>query len=134
MRTQYLMCFPMVALIVAGAGALGAFDAEARPPVRAERVSFIPTPIIYSTPAGFIPTDSFVVTFVLVDTAELARMWDALENDLIWREVLQYGTFEVFVVTNQQEEAAAFSRINAARIEGKKSGFEVVVQDTRPKP
>jgi hypothetical protein len=133
-RSQYLVSFPLVALIVAGAGALGAFDAQPRPEVRAERVSFIPTPIVFSTPAGYIPTDSLIVTYILVSSEDMRMMWDRLENDLIWREVLQYGTFEVEVVTNQQEETEAFSRIATARADGKKSGFEVVIQDMRTKP
>ena len=134
MRTQYLVSFPLIALIVAGAGALGAFDAQARPPARAERVSFIPTPIVYSTPDGYIPTESFTVTFILVSSPEYQRAYDALENDLIWREVLEYGTFEVLLVTNRQEETEAFQRIEEARVAGKKAGYEVSIEDKRTKP
>ncbi|HLG11189.1 MAG TPA: hypothetical protein VI876_05460 [Dehalococcoidia bacterium] len=131
-RTQYLMSFPLVALIVAGAAALGAFDARAQPaPQRLERVSYIPTPIVYSTPVGFIPTDDLVVTYVLVDTADAQAALDSFENGLVWREVLQFGTFEVLLVTNADEEAAAFKRIAEARVRGRVSGFQVQVDDQR---
>jgi len=131
-RTQYLMSFPLVALIVAGAAALGAFDARAQPaPQRLERVSYIPTPIVYSTPVGFIPTDDLVVTYVLVDTADAQAALDSFENGLVWREVLQFGTFEVLLVTNADEEAAAFKRIAEARVRGRVSGFQVQVVDQR---
>ena len=132
-RTQYLMIFPLVALVVAGAGAMGAFDVEARPPARAERVSFIPTPIAFATPDGFVPTRAAVLTVVLVGSEEERALWNALESGLVWREVLQYGHIEVLVVRNAQQEADAFARIEAARQQGKKDGFDVVIQDQRRK-
>ncbi len=126
------MSFPLLALIVATAAALGAFDARAQPaPQLVERESFIPTPIIFSTPVGFIPTDLLMVTYVLVDTEEEAAMLDSFEQGLVWREVLQHMTFEVLVVTNADEEAAAFRRVAQARINGRTAGFEVEVDDRR---
>jgi hypothetical protein len=130
-RTQWLMSFPLVALIAAGAGALGAFDAGDKRPQRVDLASFIPTPIPYATPANFIPTDPLLVTFILVSTEEEQAVLQAFENGLIWREVLQHGTFEVLVITNEEQEAAAFRRIERARNAGRESGFIVQVDDRR---
>jgi hypothetical protein len=131
-RTQYLMSFPLLALIVAGAGALGAFDAKAQPAPRpVDPASYIPTPIVFSTPVGYIPTDPLLVTFVLVDTPEHAAVLAGFENGLIWREILAYGRFEVLLVEDAEQEAAAFRRIAAARVAGRQAGYEVQVDDRR---
>jgi hypothetical protein len=133
-RTQWLMSFPLLALITAGAAALGVFDARAQPePQRAERVSYIPTPIVYSTPVGFIPTDLLQVTFVLVDSEDEEAAYDAIETGLIWREILQHGTFETLLIRNAEEEAEAFKVIADARVRGRTAGFEVLVDDRRAK-
>ena len=132
MRTQYLMSFPLLALILAGAGALGAFDPRAQPaPQRVDPASYIPTPIIFSTPVGYFPTALLEVTFVLVDSPEEEAMLDVFESGLIWREVLQHYTFEVLLITNAKEEAAAFQRIAEARVTGSRSGFKVLIDDRR---
>jgi len=131
-RTQWLMSFPLLALIVAGAAALGAFDARPQPlPQRVDAASYIPTPIVFSTPVGFIPTQDLVVTFVLVSRPEDEAAFDAFENGLIWREVLQYGTFEVLLVRDDAEEAVAMKRIAEATARGKREGFQVLVDDQR---
>jgi hypothetical protein len=131
-RTQWLMSFPLLALIVAGAAALGAFDARPQPaPHRVDAASYIPTPIVFSTPVGYIPTQELVVTYVLVDSEEDEAALDAFENGLIWREVLQYGTFEVLLVRDDAEEAVARKRIADATARGKREGFQVLVDDRR---
>jgi hypothetical protein len=131
-RTQWLMSFPLLALIVAGAAALGAFDARPQPaPQRVDAASYIPTPIVFSTPVGFIPTQELVVTFILVSRPEEAAALDAFENGLIWREVLQYGTFEVLLVRNEVEETDAMKRIADATVRGKREGYQVQVEDRR---
>ena len=134
MRTQYLMSFPLLALIVAGAGALGAFDPRAQPAAqRVDPASYIPTPIIFSTPVGYFPTALLQVTFVLVDSQEQEAAYDAVESGLVWREILQHGTFETLLVRNAQEEAAALKKIADARVQGRAAGFEVLVDDRRGK-
>jgi hypothetical protein len=131
-RTQWLMSFPLLALAIAGAAALGAFDARAQPePQRVARQPSIPTPIVYSTPVGYIPTEELIVTFVLVSTPEDEAVLQEFENGLIWREILAAGTFEVLLVRNTQEERRAFQRIEEARVLGKRSGFVVEVDDRR---
>jgi hypothetical protein len=131
-RTQWLMSFPLLALIVAGAAALGAFDARPQPAAqRVAAASYIPTPIAFATPVGYIPTQKLVVSFILVSRPEEAAALDAFENGLIWREVLQYGTFEILLVTNPTEEAAAFRKIADARARSDREGFTVLVDDRR---
>jgi hypothetical protein len=133
-RTQWLMSFPLLALIVAGAAGLGAFDARAQlAPRPADRASFIPTPIPYVTPANYIPPEPLQLTFLLVSNREDEAVLNAFESGLIWREILAHGTFEVILITNAEEEAAAFRQIERARIAGREAGFEVSVEDQRSK-
>jgi hypothetical protein len=131
-RTQWLMSFPLLALTVAGAAALGAFDPRPQqPPPRVDAASYIPTPIVFSTPVGFIPTQELVVTFILVSRPEEAAALDSFENGLIWREILQYGTFEILMVRSEAEETEAMRRIADATARGKREGYQVQVEDRR---
>ncbi|HWC31478.1 MAG TPA: hypothetical protein VG845_15500 [Dehalococcoidia bacterium] len=130
-RTQWLMSFPLVALIVAGAAALGAFDAKAEERPRIGRIPSIPTPIPYVTPANPIRTEPLQVNFILVSTREDEAVLDAFESGLVWREILAHGTFEVLLVTNAEEEAAAYRLIERARRQGQEAGYVVSVDDRR---
>ena len=131
-RTQWLMSFPLLALIVAGAAALGAFDPRPQqPPQRVDAASYIPTPIVFSTPMGYIPTQELVVTFILVSRPEEAAALDSFENGLIWREILQYGTIEILLVRSEAEETEAVRRIAEATARGKREGYQVQVEDRR---
>jgi hypothetical protein len=130
-RTQWLMSFPLLALSVAGAAALGAFDARAQTPQRVDPRSFIPTPIPYVTPVNPVVNNPLQVTFILVSDPQDEAVLNAFESGLIWREILAHGTFEILLVTNPEEEAQAQRIIAGARVRGRSEGFEVLVLDRR---
>jgi hypothetical protein len=131
-RRHYMVGFSIVALVVAGAAAVGYFDVTDDTRVLAERRQpAIPTPIPYVTPAVVIPTDPLIVTFVIVDSEDHLAVMDSFENGLIWREVLRHGTFETLLVASPEDEAQAQKIIAATRERGRSEGFQVVVQDMR---
>lgn len=122
--------FTLVVLVIAGAGALGYFDADAEPPRQAVRApTATPGPI--PTPGTFAVPDPITLTFVLVSTEEHQAVLDAIESGFVWREILQSGTIDVLLVRNPAEEAEAMRKIEAAREVSERSGFVVVVQDLR---
>ena len=115
MRSHYMLGVSVVAVVVAAAGALGLFDAD---PADERRGLSAPgtTPLLpQPTAAATGPAPFLTVTYVLVSTEEERLVWDNVEETINQRELLSTMALEVLVVTNAEQEAAAYELIDAAR-------------------
>jgi hypothetical protein len=134
-RGNYMLGVSIVVLAVAaliGLGLIATGDNSSTPAPQAfaaTRVPGTPTPLtVHLAPAT---SSRLTVTYYLVGSEDARATLDTVEDDLIFREVLTMHTFEVLVVTNAADEAAAQREIAAARERGLKDGFKVDVQDLR---
>ena len=103
-----------MAVGIAAAGALGGFDGwsgHQTPDVQVGRAVV--------SDAGTVATPGappfLTVTYVLVSTEEERAVWDNVEETINQRELLSTMALEVLVVTNAEQEAAAYELIDAAR-------------------
>jgi hypothetical protein len=131
-RRQYMVGFTLVALIVAGAGALGYFDAsDSAPSPPREVVAPTATLVPYATPLTFIPAEPLTVTYYLVDNEPQKRAYEHYEDDMIFRELLEKEAIEVLLITNEAEQAQANQILADAAKRAQTSGFILVVKDLR---
>ena len=128
LRSNYLLAVSVVAVTLAGAAGLGAFDPNddrrASPPPRAQA-----TPLPVSTVDVSLGGPFLTVTYVLVATEEERAVWDNVETTINQRELLSRMALEVLVVTNEDQEAAAYELIESFR--ASYPWNEYVVQDER---
>lgn len=133
-RNHYMFSFTFIALVVAGAGALGYFDgadAPPEPPRQAIAPSPTPFPTVSRTPDAFFPIEPLTVTYYLVDNeADMAALRD-LEDRIIFREILEKDAIEVLLIRDEAEEAEANRILEQAEALAEESGFILVVQDLR---
>jgi hypothetical protein len=124
--------FTLVALIVAGAGALGYFDAgDDTPPPKVEAVAPTRTLVPYATPLTFLPAPPLTVTYYLVDNEREKRAYDHYEDDMIFREVLEKEAIEVLLIQTPEDQANADQILADAKKRSETSGFILVVKDLR---
>ena len=135
-RRHYMFGFTLVALVLAAAGALGYFDRESGRPSRevvqqAPRPTITPFPTVSSTPDAFFPLEPLTVTYYLVDNEGDLDALRELENQIIYREILEKDAIEILLVRTEAEEAEAFRVLEEAETLAEESGFILVVQDLR---
>ena len=110
------------ALLIAGAAALGAFDADssarAPEPTEGPRIALSYTPEPDSGP--------LVITYYLVDTQAAMESLLVTENQLVHREWLRKNDMEVFLVVDEQGEEVARQAYEAARLRAPFAHFELV--------
>jgi hypothetical protein len=125
--------FTLVALVAAGAGALGYFDGDGSPERPAPRAAVAPTRTLvpFNSPLAFIPADPLTVTFYIVDSEEARDLLDSWEDETIFREILERDAIEVLLVRTPEEEAAAEQALEEAAVLAEESGFILVVEDLR---
>jgi len=127
-----MVSFTLIALVVAGAGALGYFDADkASSPPQREVLAPKPTLVPYKTPLAFLPAEPLTVTYFLVDNEDELHAYEHYEDDMIFREILQKDAIEILLIRNDEEEARANRTLEVAKARAEASGFILVVQDLR---
>ena len=123
-----MLAFTVVAVAGAAAAGLGAFDPE--DPRRAP-----PPPLARSTPLPVSTVDVvqdapfLTVTYVLVASEDERAVWDSVVTTINQRELLSSMALHVLVVTNDDQEAAAYELIDSIR--ERYPWNEYVVQDLR---
>jgi hypothetical protein len=135
-RRHYMFSFTLLALVLAGAGALGYFDrddSEGRSQTvqQAPRPTITPFPTVSSTPDAFFPIEPLTVTYYLVDNERDLDALRELEDQIIFREILEKDAIEILLIRDDDEEAEAFRVLEEAEILAEESGFILVVQDLR---
>jgi hypothetical protein len=128
-----MFSFTLIALVVAGAGALGYFDSEDQPERPATRQAVAPTRTLvpYNTPVAFIPADPLRVTYYIVDSEEERDLLNSWEGETIFREILEKDAIEVLLVRDETEEADANRILEEAAVLAEESGFILIVEDLR---
>ena len=128
LRSQYLVAFTVAAVAVAAAAGLGAFDPEdprrASPPPLARS-----TPLPVSTGDVFQDAPFLTVTYVLVASEDERAVWNNVVTTINQRELLSRMALHVLVVTNEDQEVAAFELIDSIR--ARYPWNEYVIQDLR---
>ena len=125
-RSHYMLAVTAVAVAFAAAAGLGAFDDEQQGAVTPiARATLPPLP---TADATLFP-QFLTVTYVLVSSEEERVVWDNVEETINQRELLSKLAFEVLVVTNAEQEAAAYELIDAVREQYPWN--EYVIQDLR---
>jgi hypothetical protein len=109
-RSYYLHAFTAVALAIAGAAGLGAFeDGPDRPPEQVAAPPPVPQPAVSPN------TRPLVVTYFLVGSEEHRALLHGVEDQLTYREYLSQAALEVLVVQTPGEETQALRIIDEAR-------------------
>jgi len=128
-----MFSFTLIALLAAGAGALGYFDRGDEPVRPAARQAVAPTRTLvpFNTPVAFIPADPLRVTYYIVDSEEERDLLNAWEGETIFREILEKDAIEVLLVRDEAEEAEATSILKKAATLAEESGFILIVEDLR---
>jgi hypothetical protein len=131
-RRQYMVVFTLIALGVAGAGALGYFDASNDTPApKVEAVAPTSTLVPYATPLSFSPAVPLTVTYYLVDNEREKRAYEHYEDDMIFRELLEKEAIEVLLIQSPEDQARADQILAEAKVRSETSGFILVVLDLR---
>ena len=133
-RKHYMVSFTVIALAIAGAGALGYFDGdegESQPRALAVAPTRTPAPTISLTPDAIYPIEPLTVTYYLVDNEEDLRAYQWLEDGMIFREILEKDAIEVLLVRNEEEQVEAERILEEAEALAEESGFILVVLDVR---
>lgn len=125
--------FTVIALAVAGAGALGYFERDDDDSSPSQAVAPRPTattrPLLTQLP--FIPTDPLTVTYYLVDSEHDVSVLESVEDGMIFREILEADAIEILLIRNEEEQAEADQILEEAKDLAEDSGFILVVQDLR---
>ena len=129
-RGNYMLGFTGVVLGLAAAASVGAFgglSGEQRPE-EARMSPGAPGVVLSAAPARG-PAQPLAMTYLLVDSAEHASMLISIENIIVNREALSVFGFEVLLVRNAEEEAAALRAVEEAR--RRAPNVRVTVEDLR---
>lgn len=139
-RRHYMLSFTAIAIVVAGAGALGYFDSDDQrsEPLR-EAVALTRTPVPTRTPAptldltpdGVFPIQPLTVTYYLVDNERDLYALEDVEDRMIFREILEKDAIEILLIRDETEQAEADRVLEEAAALAEASGFILVVQDLR---
>lgn len=132
-RRHYMVSFTLAALALAAAGAAGLLESGGDEPQTAERRQAPPTrtPVPFDTPDPSITPSPLTVTYYLVDSEEDLRAYQGLEDEIIFREILETDDVEVLLVRDTEEEAEAKRVIERAQRLAQESGFILVIRDLR---
>lgn len=107
-----MLSFSIAAVAVAAAAGLGLFDPGSE--LREEpiaRATAAPVP----TADPLLNPQFLTVTYILVASEEDRVIWDNVEQTINQRELLSKLAYEVLVVTNDEQEAAAYALIEATK-------------------
>jgi hypothetical protein len=129
LRSHYMLAATAAVVAVAAAAGLGAFDPDGSSPRPREAQAPRPLPMPVSTTDGPQDASVFTVTYVLVGSEEERDVWHNVEETINQRELLSRMALEVLVITNDDEEAAAFELIDA--VKERYPWNEYVIQDLR---
>jgi hypothetical protein len=127
-RSHYMLGVTGVVVGIAAVAGLGYFD-----PDEGERVP--PSPVARATapPVATATTPQsppfLTVTYVFVGSEDERAVWDNVETTINQRELLSKMAIEVLVITNDEQEAAAFELIDAIR--DRYPWNEYVIEDLR---
>jgi hypothetical protein len=129
-----MVSFTALALIAAGAGALGYFD-QTEEPVQPRQAVVAPTrtpaPTIVATAAAVYPVEPLTVTYYLVDNEGDLHALERYEDDMIFREILEKDAIEILLIRNEAEQAEADRVLDEAKQRLEASGFILEVRDLR---
>jgi hypothetical protein len=128
-RYHYMVGVTAAVVAVAAAAGLGAFDPDDGSRQQEPRQAQAPIPV--GTALGPTQPPFLTVTYVLVGTEEERDVWHNVEETINQRELLSRMALEVLVVTDAEEEIAAYELIDAIR--ARYPWNEYVIQDLRMK-
>jgi hypothetical protein len=129
-----MLGFTTIAIVVAGAGALGYFDSDVRPPEsprQAAAPTRTPAPTISLTQLAAYPVEPLTVTYYLVDNERDLNALENVEDGIIFREILEKDAIEILLIRNDSEQTEADRVLDEAKALAEASGFILVVQDLR---
>lgn len=129
-----MLSFTAIAIIVAGAGALGYFDNDDRrpdPPQQAVAPTRTPAPTLSLTQDAVFPIEPLTVTYYLVDNERDLYALEDIEDRMIFREILEKDAIEILLIRDETEQAEADRVLEEAAALAEASGFILVVQDLR---